>query len=119
MNDCKHYDEGFDCCNVLSDWSDGMPLLQPCIEGPCKAYGKRTLKIEIPCKIGDTVWAIRNYHRTKKVMSGTVSEMYFVGKEMRLCIVVHNIARGTWGIDIFPSQEEAEKRLIEWQTKKL
>lgn len=67
--------------------------------------------LDIPCKIGDTVWAIRNYHSTKKVMSGKVSEMYFVGKEMKLCIVVHNIARGTWMRDIFPTKEEAEERL--------
>lgn len=66
---------------------------------------------DIPCKIGDTVWAIRNYHSTKKVMSGKVSEMYFVGEEMKLCIVVHNIARGVWMEDIFPTKEDAEERL--------
>ena len=75
------------------------------------------MNVDIPCKIGDIVWAIRNYHSTKKIMPGKVSEMYFIGKEMRLCIVVKNISRGTWGKDIFGSYEEAEKRLIECQTK--
>ncbi len=64
-----------------------------------------------PCKIGDTVFAIRNYHSTKKITSGTVSEMYFVGREMDLCIVVKNVSRGRWGKDVFPSYEEAEKHL--------
>ena len=69
------------------------------------------MKFDIPCKIGDTVYAIRNYHSTKKVMQGKVTEMFFVGKEMKLCIVVHNIARGTWMKDVFPTKEEAEKKL--------
>lgn len=67
--------------------------------------------VSLPCKIGDTVWAIRNYHSTKKVMSGKVSEMFFMGEEMRLCIVVKNISRGEWGKDVFGSYEDAEKRL--------
>jgi hypothetical protein len=69
------------------------------------------MQLSIPCRIGDTVWAIRNYHSTKKIMSGKVSEMYFVGEEMKLCIVVHNIARGTWGKDVFSTYEEARKAL--------
>ena len=71
------------------------------------------MKLEIPCKIGDTVFAVRNYHVQKKVMSGKVSEMYFVGEEMTLCIVVKNIARGVWGKDVFGTSGEAEKALVE------
>ena len=70
------------------------------------------MKLEIPCKIGDTVFSVRNYHMTKKVMSGKVSEMYFVGEEMTLCIVVKNIARGVWGKDVFGTRGEAEKALV-------
>lgn len=62
---------------------------------------------KLPCRIGDTAWAIRNYGGTKKIMSGKVSEMYYVGEEMKLCIVVKNIARGTWGKDVFGSFEAA------------
>ena len=76
------------------------------------------MKLDIPCKIGDTVYAIRNYGGIKRVMPGKVSEMYFIGEEMRLCIVVKSIARGLWMEHVFPTYEEAEKRLREWQTKK-
>lgn len=38
--DCKHYDDEFGCCKILSDWSDPMPVLQPCVESPCKYYEK-------------------------------------------------------------------------------
>lgn len=61
---------------------------------------------KLPCKIGDTVWAIRNYHSTKKIMAGKVSEMYYVGEEMKLCIVVKHVSRGTWGKNVFGSYEE-------------
>lgn len=64
----------------------------------------------IPCKIGDTVWAVRSYSGTKKLLAGKVSEMYFIDG-MRLCIVVKNISRGEWGKVIFPSFEEAIKAL--------
>lgn len=66
----------------------------------------------IPCEIGDTVYAIRNFSGTLKVRKGTVSEMYFI-EGMRLCIVVKNVTRGEWGKTIFPSQEEALKAIEE------
>lgn len=74
---------------------------------------------DIPCRIGDTVWAIRKHNGKYVAHQGTVSGMYFVGKEMQLCIVVKGISRGVWMRDVFPTQEDAEKRLKEWQTKKL
>lgn len=36
--DCIHYDKELDCCKELSDWSDPMPVLQPCVEGACPKY---------------------------------------------------------------------------------
>ena len=47
--DCLHYDEELDCCMVLSDWSQPMPVLQPCIESPCEHYIKGCYF----CKAGD------------------------------------------------------------------
>ena len=41
--DCKHYDAELDCCKYLSDWTQPMPVLQPCIEGPCE-HDTRTPK---------------------------------------------------------------------------
>lgn len=68
------------------------------------------MNMNIPCKIGDTVWAIRNYSGTKTPKKGVVSEMYFV-ERMRLCIVVKNVARGEWGKVIFPTYEEAMQEI--------
>ena len=64
-----------------------------------------------PCKIGDTVWCIRSYKGVKIPKKGIVSEMFFIGEEMELCIVVENLARGKWGEKVFPTKEEAIKKI--------
>ena len=69
------------------------------------------MQIDIPCKIGDVVYAIRNFSGTKRVMRGVVTEMFFISHEgfyeMRLVIVVGHICRGCWGERIFGSYEDA------------
>lgn len=35
---CKHYDKELDCCKWLSDWSEPMPIIQPCLDSPCIHY---------------------------------------------------------------------------------
>ena len=67
---------------------------------------------EIPCKIGDTVWAICNIFGTMKIQKGVVSELFFI-EGMKLCIVVRKVARGEWGKVVFPSLEEAQKAISE------
>lgn len=64
----------------------------------------------LPCKIGDTVYAIRNYKGTKVTQQGKVSEMFFTGN-MELCIVVRHISRGEWGKTVFATQEEARAQI--------
>lgn len=66
----------------------------------------------IPCKIGDRVFAIRNYGGKPQVYAGHVSEMCFI-KDMKLSITVRGVARGTWGKNIFATREECEKRISE------
>lgn len=65
-----------------------------------------------PCKIGDTVWAIRNYSGTNKVVPGKVSEMFF-REDMSICIVVKHVARGIWGEVVFGTYEQAKAVLEE------
>lgn len=62
--------------------------------------------VELPCKIGDWVWAIRSYHGKKHPQRGIVSDMYF-SQDMRLQIVVKHIARGEWGKTVFSTDKEA------------
>lgn len=68
--------------------------------------------VVLPCKIGDTVWAIRRFHDKKRPTSGIVSEMFFT-QQMKLEIVVKFVARGEWGKTVFATREEAEAALAE------
>lgn len=67
--------------------------------------------IDIPCKIGEEAYIIRKFNATLKIKKGIVSQMFFVGEDMRLSIVVSNIARGEWGKTVFGSLEDAEAQL--------
>lgn len=68
--------------------------------------------VEVPCKIGDKVWAIRNYNGIKHPQKGFVSDMLFT-RDMRLQIVVKHIARGEWGKAVFATYEEAAEAIGE------
>ncbi len=62
--------------------------------------------VELPCKIGDYVWAIRNFNGHKHPQRGVVSDMYFT-RDMQLNIVVKYVARGKWGETVFATDAEA------------
>ncbi len=67
--------------------------------------------IDIPCKIGDEVYAIRMFKGKRQVKKGIVTDMHFLSDrgryEMKLVIVVGYICRGCWGERVFGSYEEA------------
>lgn len=101
MNDCK------DCLdNNICEKAEHFENYR--LEG-CKDYRRG---YHLPCKIGDKVWAIKKYNGVYVTRQGIVSKMFFVGEKMELCIVVKSFAGGTWGREIFPTQEEAERALL-------
>lgn len=68
--------------------------------------------VAIHCKIGNTVWGIRRLSGGHvRAFQGTVSEMQFIGSEMRLSITARGVCRGEWGKTIFATQEEAEEEI--------
>lgn len=68
------------------------------------------LLLRLPCKMNDEAWAIRHYRGVVYAQKGFVNEMFFT-KDMRLMIVVKNIARGEFGKTVFLTKEEAEQAL--------
>lgn len=100
--DCIH----FNVCRPYVSPDECFPE----VEGGCTAFKDKRLYRHIPCSVGDEVYVIRKYGDEQKIRRGKVSEMYFV-EQMRLCIVVKDIARGEWGKKVFPTYEEAEKYL--------
>lgn len=73
----------------------------------------------LPCKIGDTVWAIGKQYNSQCIRQGVVSEMMYL-EDMRLGIVVkfspRYSHRGFWGKSIFATREECVAALAK-QTK--
>ena len=74
------------------------------------AHLPKAKAITLPCRIGDRVWAIRNYKGILHPQEGIVSDMYF-SSNMELVICVKNIARGIWGKTVFATKEEAEAKI--------
>jgi hypothetical protein len=63
----------------------------------------------VPCKIGDIAWGLRKRNGVPTPLKGKVSEIFFVGPEMKLCIVVAQVCRGTWGENVFATEDEARE----------
>lgn len=74
-------------------------------------YRKRSENvIELPCRIGDKVWAIRKYNGIPHAREGIVGDMSYL-HDMRLSISVRGVARGVWGEKVFATQEECERAI--------
>lgn len=80
------------------------------VENDCPQFADKSRFVELPCKIGDTVWAIRYFHSRLTPQKGIVSEMYFT-RDMKLHITVKYVGRGIWGKKVFATLEEAEAAL--------
>ena len=89
------------CCDVLEEMLEKLAHYEELEE-----QGRL---IELPCKIGDTVYGIRRY-QDRIVKAGTVSEMFY-NRDGELIIAIKNVCRGCWGRQIFETREEAEAAL--------
>ena len=91
------------------DYGTGYYSALSVVEGML-AYASTVDAVELPCRIGDSVWGIRKHNRGKEVKQGTVSQMLFV-EDMKLCLCVKNVCRGEWGKNVFATKQEAEVAL--------
>ena len=78
----------------------------------CIAEAPTVDAVELPCKIGDFVWAIRSYKGKKHPQRGIVSDMFYMN-DMTLQIVVKHVARGKWGETVFATDKEAYEAIGE------
>lgn len=65
----------------------------------------------LPCRIGDTVWAVRRFNGGFQSIKGVVSAMQYINSDMVLSISVQNTCRGEWGKVVFASKEDAEAEI--------
>lgn len=74
---------------------------------PCLYFKDKSSFIEVPCKIGDTAWCIRNYkNQGARRISGVIDGLW-ISKDMQLIVNVKHIGYGIWGERIFPTEEAA------------
>jgi len=66
--------------------------------------------VELPCKPGDTVWVLRNFHGKKIPIAGTVTELRFT-EFWHPLIIVEGVGRGRWGEKIFATKEDGERAI--------
>lgn len=65
------------------------------------------MMVDVPCKIGDSVWGIRKFKGILYPQQGFVGDIFFT-KDMRLMILVKYVCRGEWGKKVFATQSECE-----------
>lgn len=93
-------------CKVCESMSDGYETPY----GAISAWNTRTLPentIQLPCKVGDEVWCVRDTRVYNKPVKGVVTEIYF-RDNMDMCIVVRRLCRGRWGDRVFATEQEAQ-----------
>lgn len=63
-HNCKYYDLENGWCKKLSDWSDAMPDIEYCTDGPCPYESPKTYQVVVNTKydVGDIIWYY-NYSR--------------------------------------------------------
>lgn len=69
------------------------------------------MMIDLPCKIGDTMWGIRRYQGVHIAQKGTVSQIYLTD-DMLPVIVLKGVCRGLYGVKIFATKEDAENKIL-------
>lgn len=62
--------------------------------------------VELPCRIGDTVWCIRSFRGIDHPQETKVSGMYFT-QDMRLNIQCKYVGIGEFGKKVFKTREDA------------
>lgn len=69
------------------------------------------MKIDIPCRVGDTVWGICKFGGKPRPMMGEVKEIYFPDSDMIPGIKVKNVCIGQWGKSVFATEQEVHEAI--------
>lgn len=99
--DCLHYEF---CCAGKSGLPDYVN---------CKYFKDRNRFVELPCKVGDTVYLIKNHNIYERKVTRIIFDPRTIIQLMAkdyVCYASH-IGRNDFGKIVFLTREEAEKAL--------
>lgn len=86
------------------------------VEKRCKHFADKSKIIELPCKVGDTVYYIGGIHNTL-VKSAKVEEIYYNGDDFALRLYGTGVYFTLQLSEVFLTPEEADKALKERENK--
>lgn len=106
--DCIHYDV---CHAVMT-----MGEIQECAESVCKNFKDKSLVLDLPCKVGDTVCCIFRKRETLEwyVEEKTVYEIHLYDKGFMIFVSpIISYVKMEIGVWLFFTREAAEQALKE------
>lgn len=109
--DCIHLEACVYLINVIG-YNVSKDQNREGAEKRCSAFSDKSRFLELPCKIGQSAWMIRNYKGERHPQLGEILEMYFT-PQMELVIAVKYVGRGIYGKNVFLCKEDAEAALAE------
>lgn len=99
--DCIHQAACFDWCKGFGQEAKS-----------CEHFSDKAEWLHLPCKHGDQVFSIVVFRGKSMLVTDRVCG--FVQIEDTICVITNvYVDGGTWGYNVFPTQEEAEKALAE------
>ena len=125
--DCIHYDACKDIFMEFDVWDEIKAMDEDELDDNCKQFQAKSRFVELPCKVGDTVYVPWKYAFTRGIASVLVEEIKIYDSENHFMLLidmqsdneVFNRSFGGWKTDksigntVFLSREEAEKKLGE------
>ena len=72
------------------------------------------MAINVPLKIGDIAWGIRNFHGHFKPVKGYISNAT-IKKDLRVLYEIKYVCRGYFGEKIFKAKEDAEAEIAKME----
>jgi len=79
----------------------------------CDLQDVKDRSVELPCKVGDTVWCLRDFKGHLRITHGPVHKIVLDGDGVEIivirnCRIIHN---GYFGKTVFRTEREARKSL--------
>ena len=89
-----------------------IELLKECKAALTQQEEEKSSCISLPCKIGDTVYLIRQYYHEKRIIAGMIHGMQLT-HEGKIMIWAYGVGKGELGEAVFLTREEAEEKVRE------
>lgn len=106
---CVHVD----VCENRFSWLDQEDNTKHII---CHHFKDSAGIVELPCKVGDTVWFIRTDFYKDELLQTTVEKIVLKSRGLHLklaCNAMYETSCNSIGKTVFLTREEAEKALVE------